>query len=499
MQVRLPRLRTAGLLAATALAAGCATVNEPLQSNLRLAPARECAAWFQKLDGAVERAGVRDAGAHRIAGFPYLRADRFLASFRDQAATNEAAFADWVNRLVDLDRSAREAEVANLPARSLAELPATNVPAALARTEQCAAALRAIDLSDTGRRALLRARAKVPDDYSTTKRTLGLYALTRIPFYRGVENWQEDARAAFSREVRGPVLRYAPDGPPVSAEQVAQIVSNMGRDALGAPLLSAEEREILWRAFAPVFEIETAGDYDRFGPLSWVAGPSPAVDVSRPTAYRRLAFTRVEGRVHLQLVYTIWFPERPRAGSLDLLGGRLDGLVWRVTLDQRGRALVYDTIHPCGCYHMFFPTERVRPRPAPERGIEWAFVPLTLPLLEPAAPVAVLLATGTHYVVGVRAAAAEEPTSRAGEIRHYSFAEEADLRTLARADGGTRGAFDSNGIVPGTERGERWLFWPMGIADPGAMRQWGTHATAFVGRRHFDDADLIERRFAVLP
>jgi hypothetical protein len=27
------------------------------------------------------------------------------------------------------------------------------------------------------------------------------------------------------------------------------------------------------------------------------------------------------------------------------------------------------------------------------------------------------------------------------------------------------------------------------------MRQWGTHATAFIGRRHFDDADLIERRF----
>jgi hypothetical protein len=36
----------------------------------------------------------------------------------------------------------------------------------------------------------------------------------------------------------------------------------------------------------------------------------------------------------------------------------------------------------------------------------------------------------------------------------------------------------------------------MGIANPGAMRQWGTHATAFVGRRHFDDADLFERRFA---
>jgi hypothetical protein len=35
----------------------------------------------------------------------------------------------------------------------------------------------------------------------------------------------------------------------------------------------------------------------------------------------------------------------------------------------------------------------------------------------------------------------------------------------------------------------------MGIRSAGAMRQWGRQATAFVGRRHFDDADLIERRF----
>jgi hypothetical protein len=49
--------------------------------------------------------------------------------------------------------------------------------------------------------------------------------------------------------------------------------------------------------------------------------------------------------------------------------------------------------------------------------------------------------------------------------------------------------------VPGTERGERWLFWPMGIREPGAMRQWGRHATAFVGRRHFDDPGLLARYF----
>jgi hypothetical protein len=50
-------------------------------------------------------------------------------------------------------------------------------------------------------------------------------------------------------------------------------------------------------------------------------------------------------------------------------------------------------------------------------------------------------------------------------------------------------------LIAGTERGERFLFWPMGIASPGAMRQAGTQATAFVGRRQFDDADIVEKRF----
>jgi len=63
--------------------------------------------------------------------------------------------------------------------------------------------------------------------------------------------------------------------------------------------------------------------------------------------------------------------------------------------------------------------------------------------------------------------------------------------------GVTRSAFWASGIVPGTERGERLLFWPMGIDSPGAMRQWGRQPTAFVGRRHFDDARLMELRFGL--
>ena len=70
-----------------------------------------------------------------------------------------------------------------------------------------------------------------------------------------------------------------------------------------------------------------------------------------------------------------------------------------------------------------------------------------------------------------------------------------ELRSLVSLGGGRASAFGPDGLVPGTERAERFLFWPMGIRSAGAMRQWGRQATAFVGRRHFDDPDLLEKRF----
>jgi hypothetical protein len=141
---------------------------------------------------------------------------------------------------------------------------------------------------------------------------------------------------------------------------------------------------------------------------------------------------------------------------------------------------------------MFFPTARVKLLPAQQPVIEWAFVPLKLPALAPPQRVVVRIASRTHYVVNLR------PDADASGIS-YQYADDNDLRALPAADHGTRSAFGPDGIVPGTERGERYLFWPMGIDNSGAMRQWGTHATAFIGRRHFDDADLIERRFELSP
>jgi hypothetical protein len=490
---------------AAALAAGCATLEAPFDEHLAsdVAPVRDCAQWYARLDAEVDAAGVRDAGEARVAGFPYLRVNRAFAALRDRAARSTAAGDSYADRLAALDLEARRFEIANLPRQRLAGLPGMegqSWQAAWTRTHDCARLLREIDFARTERRALALERAAVPDDYSLAMRTLGLYPITRLAFARGVRNWQDETVRTFRHlgeagaapAAAAQRMRYVPLGElALDYPTVAAQLARAARDPLGLPELSQRELDVLLAAYAPSFEIEIGGDYDRFGALRWAGdGAPPAVDAADLAVYVQTATTRYAGQMLLQLVYTIWFPERPAEGGGDLLAGRLDGLVWRVTLAPDGEPLIYDTIHPCGCYHMFFPTPRAHAKPAPDSLEEWAFVPLELPRVRAGERPRVTLASRTHYVTGVTLVRGADGALRYA-VRPYDA-----LRSLARADGASRSAFGADGLIAGTERAERFLFWPMGIASAGAMRQWGHEATAFIGRRHFDDADLFERRFA---
>jgi hypothetical protein len=483
---------------AVMVAAGCTAIDQSVRSDpaVQSVDTQACADWFAKLDETVARAGVGDGEAYRVPGFPYLRVSRFLASFRQQAENDSTAFAAWEKRLRELDARARSYELRNLPAHLLADLGADDRAAAAARTDRCAVALAALDATSASRRRLLVERAQVPDDYVDWKRTVGLYPAVSVAFFEFAKNWQNESAAMFQRAADGTVeqqnlVRYQPPENAAPAPRIAAILAKAKTDPLSIPQFGERDGETLFATFAPVFEIETTGDYDRFGPLRWGSGETPDVDVSRPVAYRRLAFTRYGGHTLVQLVYMIWFPERPQNNSLDPLSGRLDGIVFRVTLDQSGRPLIYDSIHLCGCYHMFFPTPRAKAIPPPDPKVEWAFVPRTLPAIEAPQRVLVRMTTRSHYLIDVR-----PDTGGRGTI--YTMANDSELRTLPTADG-TRSAFGPNGIVPGTDRGERMVTWPLGIENAGAMREWGRHATALVGRRQFDDADLIERRFEILP
>jgi hypothetical protein len=485
-----PRL----LLAALALlGAGCATLEAPeapFRAHLESVspPVRECAQWYRDLDARVAAAGVRDAQDSRIAGFPYLRVNRLLAALRSEAATSGPALQALVQRMLRLDQEARRFEILNLPA-------AAQDAGAQQRTQHCGRLLREIDLAKSEVRAELLRRAQVDDDYSMLQRVLGAYALTRVAFADGVRRYEAETSAAFRGE---PALRAGahlvrvapPPVPPLPHAQAAEILRLASGNELRIPEPDASHLEDLLAVHAPSFEIEVAADYDRFGEMRWLRGEAgPSVDGSRLVVYGHAAWTRYRGRVLLQLVYTIWFSERPPQSAGDILAGKLDGLTWRVTLAPDGEPLLYDTIHPCGCFHLFFPTPRATPLPAPDALEEWMFAPHALPRIGAGERPLLRIASGTHYLERVSIVQGSDSLARY-EILPYN-----ELRSLARLDGGRASAFGPDGLVAVSERPERLLFWPMGIRSAGAMRQWGRQATAFVGRRHFDDADLLEKRF----
>ncbi len=225
-----------------------------------------------------------------------------------------------------------------------------------------------------------------------------------------------------------------------------------------------------------------------------VVADEVAINTALPVVYLKTSRARFEGDEVLQLNYVMWFSSRPAASPFDLFAGAIDGLTWRVTLGRDGTPLIYDAMHNCGCYDQFFPTAALR-RVSPANRYEEP--PLVAPQIGPGAPRRVIrLASRTHYTQRIYALAAKD---RAVAGTHYSFANYDALRSLPVSGGGRRSLFGPDGLVPGTERGERYLFWPMGVSSAGAMRQWGHHAIAFVGRHHFDDPDLIERYFERVP
>ena len=455
----------------------------------------DCADWFQRLDAAIDRSGVRDAEAHRLPGYPHLRSDRLLASFADDAVGDRAKFPDWLRAMRDLDQRSRDREVRNLPAIAVSGLGVPDKAALRAESVRCGNALFAADLNSREAPLQLNTRSRVPDSYSFARRAFGLYPLVSIPFLDGVIRWQQRAVAEFARQRTVPFdsatsIRYIPAPAEPDPEDPRTLLGRVRRNSLGIPLFSDAERNSLLTAYAPTFEVATHSDDDRFGTFIWRHDHMLAVDPAQPTVYRRLVFTRLGKNVLTQLVYTLWFPRRTSSGFFDPIAGEFDGLIFRITLDSQGQPLIADSVHACGCYHVFFPGPRTTLRPAPDAHIEWAFVPAPLPPLPPGARIALRLAGGTHYVTRIGT------TDSLDGIR-YVTTDESSLGELRISGDATRSIYGPAGLIAGSKRGERFLFWPMGIASAGAMRQWGGHATAFVGRRHFDDAYLFDRRFAI--
>jgi hypothetical protein len=482
-----------GLCLLAVLLAGCAMLPVPTRSNRvgETGPLGSCADFFALLDKKTGEAGVFDPGAFRVKNYPYLRVNRFIASFSEDV-DDQSAFVAWIDRMQALDQDARQYEIANLPNSAIAMLDAVNGRAGLYnKVTTCGDLLKKADFQDIDQRQELRKQVSVPDEYIGLRRVLGIYPLTSLFISHGVSKWHAAAHKSFSNEppVNWQTIRYVPDQK-IDWKSVRQIFAETKRDALGIPVYSPEQRKALFRMYAPIWEIQIQGNDDRIGTPIWTEKEFLDVDTHKPLTYTLLSFTHFGKQILAQLNYIIWFPSRPMQSDWDLYGGLLDGLNYRVTLDGDGAPLLYETVHNCGCYYKAYPTKRLQVRPK----IDYAEPPLVLksPDLDPSKNfMTVAMQSRTHYVQHLY------PLSRElqpGAVT-YSLADYGQLRSLPYSGGDRRSMFDQYSLAPGSERLERFILWPTGVLSPGGMRQWGRHAVAFAGKRHFDDPFYMDRMF----
>lgn len=492
---------------------GLALASLPLQAAADENAGRACRHALRVIDRTVAEAGMRDAEARRVPGFPYLRTNRFLASFAPEILDDEV-FEVWMLQMAALDREGRRFELQNLGPDGRAALDADLerrlAPGWTTRhvLDHCPGLLHELDFVDLAASARLVDASAVPDDYVLAAQTIGFYPLTAIPVARGWERWQTthlpDFEVPFGDEARlGEPTVYRPvtiTTPPTEAE-AGVMVGGAEDDPLRVAKLDHATLVRLAETFAPVFLVDVASDADRPGHPVFGEDGLPTVDPERPVAFVRLSHARLQGTPVLQLSYTIWFAERPRTGAVDLLGGRLDGLIWRVTFDRDGRPFVYDTIHPCGCYHLFFPAAGTERQEVAQDQVgdlrEAPTVPRSAPERAPGEQMAIRVQASSHYLSGLAGASdLDRSLPEVGYRLVIPEVADAPLRAMPLPGGGSRSLYGPDGLVPGSERLERLVLWPMGISSPGAMRQWGHHATAFVGRRHFDDPRLFDQAFS---
>jgi len=453
-----------------------------------------CLRWLENIEAALEEYELKDSGTLRINGFPQLRVNRFLASMGDRA-TSQNAYAEWLEQMRQLDAMSKKLEIANLPASSMQHL-VSKIPEGNSleqALEYCSKRLNKHSLHALGHKKILLELAKVPDAYQSWKRVAGLYLLTRYAAALGIEQLHRKQDASFKiplpeLPLQGKLTRYSPlHKDHLTPERIAAMLRLAYNNPLAIPQLTSLQLQRLLEHFAPIWEIDTRNDTDKIGAVGLDGDGQPWINIRQPAVYVAHGYARWRDKVLLQLIYQIWLPAREKTGMLDLYGGPLDSVIWRVTLNLEGAPIAFDSIHGCGCYYMLFPGPGYRAIP-PKDGAEPVLSPKSLATFRPGHRLLLRLQNRTHYLQQVSLVYDHDETATLS----YVLLDSGQLRSLPMPGGGKRSLFGKDGIIDASERTERFLLWPYGVASPGAMRQWGTHAIAFIGRRHFDDPFLLE-------
>ncbi|OEE62745.1 hypothetical protein A1OK_19335 [Enterovibrio norvegicus FF-454] len=410
--------------------------------------------------------------------FPHLAFDRISASFANQLDSH-ASRTEWLSYVSGLGQQQLTTALAL----------STNIePEQQAVLTQCQQALTTVSAdSDDFWQAISDAAPMLPTAYQHWKRVLGAYPIASKVAQSRIEQEQDHIRSEFGRSLAYP-YHYSEASKilsqPMSQEQIEHMMRSIRRSSsLGWPMFNETQTRQLLNHYTPIVTVETLTQDDLIGALGLDDANTPFVNTQVPMIYRGISYTRFDGDILPQLNYVLWFPARTAKGTFDPYSGALDAINLRLTLDTDGSPLIFDSIHQCGCFHMVYalkPTLQFTQNDD-ERPIE-----NHLPQPSPSSRLHVSLTGGEHMVNQVSF------TDNIPATIRLEANPLATLMTLKTKTGSMMSPFNRHGVITESARGEEWFLWPFGVRSPGAMRQQGQHAIAFIGERHFDEAFMFD-------
>ncbi|WP_225445005.1 hypothetical protein [Photobacterium arenosum] len=469
------------------LMTACTSLPEPIpdsipaQQQIYTRSQADCVDLLTDFKRTVQQQGVQDAQLTWDPRFPHLAFDRFSLSWLFELTDRESK-RQWLDYVSHQAAVQRQAEYQNLP---------DNTAYGLKPLDLCAEQLVGRSLYQPALwSALITEPPQLPSGYATWQRVLGLYPVTQHFARPSMDKEKRRLISHFIQPVEGYAIRYAPDDRPSLNRLQIQAWFRQARErsALSWPLLSAEQQQSLLSFYAPVFQVETRSRDDFPGQVRYVTPSQPGVVPQKPTLYTHVSYTRFYGQTLMQLNYTLWFANRTARSGVDPYAGQFDGVLLRLTLDADGQPYILDSIHHCGCYHMVFALSPALTFAPPGNKAEW---PVTLQVYagHQTDKLGVTLSSGEHMVKDVQWLR-HDVRARVLTVLPYD-----QLRSLPAATSHNKSLFNSQAMLPASVRAERFYLWPLGVKSPGTQRQLGHHATAFIGKRHFDEPFLLETLF----
>ncbi|MCG7585463.1 hypothetical protein [Photobacterium sp. OFAV2-7] len=465
----------------------CANLPEPIPESVseRLQnypfAVQNCAFQLVDFKRTVQQQGVQDVQHLWVPRYPHLAFDRFSLSLIPEL-TSPQSKEQWLHYVARLASVQREVEHQNLANKAGFDIE---------HNDKCARQLTTIALNDRQFWHQLRQYPPhIQSNYQNWQRVLGLYPISKLLATPAIDTEKKRIISGFISPLDKNTITYAATAAsPLHPQEIQSWFTHTSQQShLGWPLLSEYQIARLSAHYSPEFLIESASLDDKPGLVAYHSGGQPYVNTSKPTLYTSHSYTRFHGQILLQLEYSLWFANRTATSTLDPYAGQFDGLLVRLTLDSRGRPYILDSIHHCGCYHMVFALDPQLKFAKRNTRIE---APITMHInpRSDAATLQVTVSKGDHMVKSLRWV---ENSALPRQLNVLGYQQ---LRSLPLKKSRHKSLFDEQGMLMASTRLERWYLWPFGVKSPGTMRQVGHHAIAFIGERHFDDADMLSPLF----